>query len=255
MKVITEISLQNDGTLLLTGDGKSRSFDFNQNYKGFYPTCRWTAAGRGRLLYLAGTDENHVPRLFSSAEGEVWSEVNITSRYGLPDPREYGDVIRVLHNVSDSQIFLVTRNGYLVTLPDCTKCVRARHVSDQMLKDGKLEADDILLTDENGEKIRIPAATVMQYRCAFSFAKPFLNNGGLLFDLRSSREQQEMPVAAAISLNLEDMKGLLVKMPKNRPMFFFCTHGYLADQAVRDAREAGFDHAYSMGSIYDMMDD
>ncbi len=246
------LQLQYDGRLIILQNERERTFDFNRTYEGYYPFCRWTAVGRWEALFLAGTDRGGVPHLFSSAGGETWTEQNIRTRIGLPDPKEYGDIIRILFEEKEHQVFLVTRNGYLVTLPDCPKCVRARRVSDRPLADARMDGEYILLTDAYAEQIRIPSATVSQYRCAWSFAMPFLKEGGLLFDLRS-REEKELPVPAAISIDMGDLEGLLGRMPKGRPMFFFCSHGYLADQAVRDARDAGFSHSWSLGGIFDLL--
>ncbi len=253
--MILNIQIQRDGKLKIFREEKTAVFDFNANYKGYYPFCRWTAAGRGELMYLAGVDQEGIPHLFSSAGGETWTENNIRTRIGIPDPRDYGDIIHILYEERDRQLFLVSKNGFLVTLPDCPKCVRARLVSEHKLTDAKMGEGYLLLTDEYGEQIRIPTGTAAQYRCAWSFAKPFLEDGGLLFDLRSSREEIKMPVSSAIRMDINDLDGLLGRMPKSRPMFFFCSHGYLADQAARDARGAGFERSYSLGSLFDMMQD
>ncbi len=247
--------MQRDGKLKIIRNEGTSTFDFNENYKGYYPSCRWTAAGRGDLLYLAGTDQDGVPHLFSTAGGETWTEHTIRTRIGLPDPGKYGDIIRILFREEDRQLFLVTQNGYLVTLPDCPKCVRARKVSEKRLADAVLTEDAVFLTEDNGKNIRIPLGSAVQYRCAWSYALPYLKQGGLLFDLRDAAEQQELPVPAAIRMEIADLDGLLGRMPKGCPMFFFCSHGYLADQAVREAREAGFDRSYSLGSIYDLLED
>ncbi len=250
-----QVRLQKDGKLMVIRNNGACIFDFNQNYEGYYPSCRWTAAGRGEILYLAGTDDNEVPHLFSSAGGETWTEQNIRTRIGLPDPMEYGDIIQILWEGKNRQLFLVTKNGYLVTLPDCSKCVRARHVSDRRLIDAKIEGEVIFLIGEGGEQIRIPVGSASQYRCSWSFAMPFLKEGGLLFDLRDAVERQLLPVPVAIRMEIGDLEGLLGGMTKGRPLFFFCGHGYLADQAVRDARQAGFVHAYSLGGIYGILED
>lgn len=62
-------------------------------------------------------------------------------------------------------------------------------------------------------------------------------------------------ISAAIRLDPNELGGLLWRMPKARPLFFFCSRGYLADQAAREARDAGFSHAFSLGGIYDIVED
>ncbi len=249
------LKLQSNGKLSIIRDGEAAVFDFNEFYKGYYPSCRWTSSGRGDLLFLAGTDGSGVPHLFSSAEGETWTEHNIRTRLGLPDPEAYGDIIKILYENENRQIFLATKNGYLVTLPDCPKCVRARRVSNLALADAALEDGHVLLRDTAGKEMRIPVGIASQYRCAWTFAKPFLRNGGLMLDLREGADRQALPIPAAIPLDIGELDGLLGRMPKMRPLFFFCSHGYLADQAVRDARAAGFERSYSLGSIMDMLED
>ena len=250
----TEIRLPADGNgpVVLERDEETAAFDFNETYRGFFPACRWTAAGTAGMLYLAGTDAKGLPHVFSSRGGEVWTETNIRSRTAPAAVREYGDIVRILWEEKGRQVFLVTKDGFLITLPDCPDCVRARKVTDEGLSDGRLEGDVLVLTEAGGGEITVPLFLAEQVRCTFSFAAPYLSKGGLLFDLRDRQERAESPVPAAIPIAPEEVEGLLERMPKRRPLFFFCTHGYLADQAARTAAGYGFERAWSLGGTAEL---
>ena len=135
-----EICITNQNMLRITyADGTVTELDFNACYRGYYPACRFTAAASGgRQLYAAGTDAEGVPHLFVSGTGSVWSPVSIQS-HTTPVPLcEYGDIVRILYDSAGQTPYLVTRAGYLVILPDCPKCVRARKVSDVPVADARL---------------------------------------------------------------------------------------------------------------------
>ncbi len=243
------------GSLILSTNGEEHIFDFNACYKGFFPCCRWTCTYEGNLLYMAGTDEYEIPHLFSSIGGEVWTEVCIGSRNSFISEREYGDILRILYDEKSRQIFLVTRKGCLVTLPDCPKCVRVRHISSANLVDGRIEDGVIVLTDEKGAQSKISLCIAVQYQCTYAFAKSMLKDGGVVIDLRSRESHQTDPILPSLSMDFDEIDDMLQTIPKYTPLFFFCRHGYQADQAALIARRGGFEKAYSLGSVYDIQRD
>ena len=228
-----------DGCPVFTDGENLERFDLNAYYKGYFPSCRWTAAGSGELYYLAGTDEKGSPHLFSSASGSVWTEVSILSKISAVPASAYGDIVSVLCDREGRQVFLVTENGWLVTLPDGPQCVRARHLFDARPVGAAVIGEEIAVTDETGAVTHIPVKDVQQYRCSITFAKPFLRRSGILVDLRH-RDMWE---------------DLLAKADTRTPVFFFCEHGHRADEAARQAREDGYLQAYSLGGAYALQEE
>lgn len=229
-------------------------FDFNTYYKGCYPECHFTAVGIcENLMYAAGTNDLGIPHLFSSADGKVWTQVNIASRLGITEESAYGDIVQILYDNCSHQSFLVTRNGYLVTLPDCPKCVRVRRVSDLPLKSGKIEDETIYLYNVNGNCLSYPLALSVQYRCSWTYAKPHIGKDGMLLDLRDLQDAKERPINGAVIFPEELIDAFLQKYYKNMHIFFVCEKGIKADDAVREARGRGFEKAYSLGGLGDIL--
>lgn len=236
-----------DGVPRLGTDGAETGFDFNQYYHGFFPACRWTSAGSGKLLYLAGTDAKGLPHLFSSRSGEVWTEMNIRPRMSLLQPECYGDIVSILYDTQSRVVFLATRGGCLVTLPDCPQCVRARIVCFGPLASGRLEEDQLILTEADGTEHMMFKDLETEYRCTWSFALPYLQSGGYAVDLRQAGDP--LPAMARVQVLPSDGWDSL---PSDTPLFFFCESGVLADAAARRAREAGHALAYSLGGVDDI---
>lgn len=227
-------------------------FDFNSKYKGYFPACRFTAAGRDAVNeYLAGTDAEGNLHLFSSISGEVWTEHNlmpVIRPQWLRSPADYGDVIRILFEEQMNQLFLVTDRGCVITVPDCPKCVRARRIEtasdDVKIVDAVLEQEILYLKDAHGKEYILAADAAATYRCSYAFAKEHIGIDGLLFDLREPTIAKAEPVPAGIPLSEpERLQELLWRWPKERYLFFVCERGVKAEEAAKLAREMGIAHA------------
>lgn len=241
---------------LSNSDLDSFIFDFNEYYHGYYPACDFTTAAiTDSFFYAAGTDKEGMPHLFGSISGRVWEERNIATRFHLPDPKTYGNLKDILEDRKTNLLFLVSENGYLITLPDCPKCVRARKLSDERLLDGWIERDTIYVQDINGRVINCPLISVVQYRSSWDFAVKHLEKGGILLDLRKIENRSEAAIPYAINFSEEFLECFLKKYSKEQFLFFICERGYKADEAVRLSREQGFLRSYSLGSVQDVLPD
>ncbi len=261
MKKTIQITEQNQ--ILLSNNGAEEQLDFNTLYKGYYPDCVWTkAVVCDDTFFLAGTDTSGIPFLFSSLSGKVWTEVNIRTRLPVITPKEYGEIKEILYDDGTRQMYLVTENGILVTLPDCPKCVRARKVMDTKAVGAKITDGKICIDSEDGSHKEIPVDIAAEYRCAQSFAKEVLKTGGFVIDLRSEDEQKTtmsairglFPIEKVFPFPAENIEMLFEKLPKDTPLFFLCEYGYKADEAARLGRRSGFSQAYSLGGIEDVVE-
>lgn len=235
------ISIDLSGRIKISNtDTAPACFDFNTYYRGYYPACEFTAAGIvGSFFYAAGSDMTGVPHLFRSMDGTIWEEQNITPKYHFPDPKDYGNPKKILSAGESDTFYLITENGYLLTIPDCPECVRARKISDVCLTDGWIEKDMICVQDINNSVTDYPLYSAAQHRRSWAFAARHLGKDGILFDLRDTG----------------NFAGDTVQYPKDFYLFFFCEKGYKADEAVRLARADGFYKAYSLGGVQDILTD
>ena len=232
----------------------SHIFDFNDTMRDIILNAVFTAmAQRGRCIYVAGSDDKGLPHLFLSTDGSVWEERVITSRFGIISVEDYGRIVSILLSVENEPVYLIAENGYLITIPDCPKCVRARYVSDKRLMNGRLEDDYILVCDIEGNKSRYLINSAMGYRCAWDFAKPYLGNAGIVIDFRSENERKKLKLPCSINMPEEFLEKFLNKCSKSMYLFFICDHGYKADDAVNVARTNGFHNAYSLGGVGDVL--
>lgn len=203
-------------------------------------------------FWIACVDKKSNSRLFCSETGHVWNPVNIDSRFSVVSSRDYGPIIRILQLEKNGDMCLVSQNGYLITVPDCAKCVRARKISDQKLTDACLEKGMIRVKDENENEICFYAEITAQYRCVMSFARPHINTDGIIVDLRRESDAEKNPVPGACKLSgdgRDQLEKLIRLYPKNRYLFFLCSSGSSADTAAREARQNGIRRAYSMGEL------
>ena len=250
MSEVSRIEITPENRIRFVCEDVQNEIDLNQMYQGYYPACRFTdAVVCAGMLYVSGTDASGIPHVYTSGRGDVWTQIPISPQKSLINERVYGDIIRILFDPESAQLFLVTRNGYLVTLPDCPKCVRARHVSDAPLADGMLDGKKIVMITAGGEKILYSVYVAAEYRCAWSYAKAHVGKDGALIDLQSTPADK---LPGAVQISLEDTDLLLAHLPKETYVFFVCEHGRKADEAVRDARSMGFRNSYSLGSVGDV---
>jgi rhodanese-related sulfurtransferase len=240
------------GGVFLARNGPWERFDFNRTYAGYYPACSFTAAAyAGGVFYLAGLDESGGPQLFSSLAGGVWEIRDLTMRHPLlGQMRPSGKVVRILYAETVEQLFLICRNGQLVTLPDCPRCVRILQVGEGEAVDGVLEGSMIIIHFADGSRHSIPAAYAAQYRVSLSFVKEKLSRGDVkIVDLRSPAEYEQSHLPRSINLPMEGLHEWLAAQEKHETLVFLCRMGVQADRAVEFAREQGFSRSYSLGGI------
>lgn len=228
-------------------------FDFNQHYQGYYPFCSFQRTiVLENLQYLAGTDPSGIVHVFTSTDGEVWSEINICPTLWPGANAEYGEVVEFIFYKKSRQLFLVTSNGFLVTIPDCPKCVRSRRLMSQKIESVRLHEYQIELTDIFGRVRNYPLRAAMQYRCSYDFAKQYIGREGLMIDLRQKGEGNLEVIPGALVLTEEEAMDLVKHCGRKNYFFFLCEKGTRADALAEEASELGYEHVYSLGGIGDI---
>lgn len=242
-----DIRLMQEGNLKIVRDMYETVFDFNAAYQGFYPCCRFTAVFcYRRQFYAAGTDETGTPHLFSSASGEIWEEEVIVPQNNPSVSSAYGPIVSILSNEKEEQLILVSRNGFIVTLSGCPKCVRIKQYPYQFCE-AEYRDSIIYLNCTNDEKIQIHYAVFLQYRTSWSYAQTYMKQGAVLIDLREETKAEKLP--GALICEEKTAFQSLKDYPKEQHLFYFCESGGQADSIVEFARYCGYIHAFSLGGI------
>ena len=247
------IARTRQGELFKCENGEWKAFDFNEEYQGYYPYCRFSKIGYlADQFYLAGVDQNENPRLFVSLMGSVWEERNINAYHPLDGwQKPSGCIVEMLCDETTHQVFLITDQGNLLVLPDCPKCVRILPIRPGAIG-GRL-ADSciqVLYQDQTVQDVSIRAA--LQLRASMSYMRNRLKAGALLIDVRSEELRSKFPIEESIWIPVEDIGDWLQAQCSEQEMYFICMFGAQADRAVSCARRMGFRRAYSVGGIKEL---
>ena len=229
-------------------------FDFNAVYQNYFPRCTFTAAERaGGLYYLAGEDQEGTVHVFSSLMGSVWEERNLISLRPMGESvRPEAPVIRILYDQEDNQTFLVCRNGQIVTLPDCPRCVKIQNAFSGTVEDAVLKNREICMTDPAGNVHCFPVRRALQYRVSETFACEQQAAGAILVDVRSRMEYERNHLDNAVCVPNEELGQWLEQIPREQMLIFICHTGYISDDAARYARSLGYTKSFSLGGMLDI---
>ena len=240
-----EIILTDEGTLVRRTASGEEVFDFNGQYRGLYPKCRFTAVARCKLgFYLAGLDDTNLAHLFCSVSGSTWVETAIAPQTHPELPAQCGIILSILEAPGDSHLYLVCENGYVITLPGCPKCVKESAYPEKFLS-GSIHDSALHIQCRGGGTMTVLLAALQQLRTSWSYALPALKAGGLLLDLREEDGVRALPYAVHDSI-----QGALLrvkKLPKDTPLFLFCHSGTQADTVAEYARHLGHRNTFSLG--------
>lgn len=240
-----EITLTPQGILVKHTATGQEILDFNSQYRGLYPKCRFTATARCKSgYYLAGLDDTGRAHLFCSASGSVWAETAIAPQSHPELPTQCGKILSILDSPTDSHLYLVCENGYVITLPGCPKCVKETAYPEKFvsaaIRDSTLE-----IQCQSGNTVRVLLAALQQLRTSWTYARPALEAGALLIDLREEGEGQELPYA--IHASVQEALLRIKRLPKDTSVFLFCHSGVQADTLAEYARHLGHANTFSLG--------
>lgn len=244
------IARTEQGALFKGREEDWQPFDFNAEYGGYYPSCRFTKlVYLAEQFYLAGVDHQGNPRLFVSLMGSVWEERNINAfhPFGGTQPA-CGRIVEILFADTVQQIFLITDQGQLLVLPDCPKCVRIIPIAPEALG-GYLEDGEIVVCYPDRKEQKVSVASAAQFRASMSHMRSRLNTGAILVDVRSEEFRTSTPIPDSLSVPVDDVSSWLQTQNAEQEMYFVCMYGVQSDRAAECARRMGFHHAYSVGGI------
>ena len=175
------IRADGSGYLQLDTENGSRTLDFNALYKGYYPRCGFTAAAViGDLFYAAGTDREGMIRLFSSASGETWTEINTQPMRQTVRAQSHGEVIAVQPGAAPEELLLILEKGWCLYLPDCPRCVELIRLTKEEIRSAGLENETLFCVTAGGSHERLPLADLPRLKVGWAWAE---RHHALLFDL------------------------------------------------------------------------
>jgi hypothetical protein len=141
------------GEIIHSSDGVNWDiFDFNQNYAGFYKSCRFTKVlVTENQVALIGKQEDDLPVLYFSGGGKVWTERSLvyTDHQGLTSYLEdapndiYDDPLQ-------DRFFLVCDKGKIMTIPSCSHCNELFELGSENLTGITASGNTVIVVGENG---------------------------------------------------------------------------------------------------------
>ncbi len=117
------------GEILHSRDLRSwRVKDFNEEYKGFYPTLQIASVAVGEYsVAIAGTDERGAPAVYTSTLGNIWNHRTLSyTERGTPLSLE-AQPLSIIYDTEADRYLLLCREGTILTLPSCSHCNRLYH--------------------------------------------------------------------------------------------------------------------------------
>jgi rhodanese-related sulfurtransferase len=241
--------------MIKSGDDGWRPVDFCKNYAGYYPEVRFQAiVCKAGIFYGAGTDGEGFPHLFASVMGSVWDETLSGATALRPAP---GQVVALLKEEEQNQLYMVLSSGQVITVPDCPRCIRILQLRAEAVKEAFLEAGDLVLVTKNDEILRLPCVAARQYGASVAYLhKVFAAEGGWLMDFRDSdhplgarieeliRQLPAMENCRYEHMEFQNYLSALEKVPKNKAVAFVCESGSRAAEAAIQVRKRGWRRAY-----------
>lgn len=249
-----KLTLAEDGDLCVYKDVQWQRLGFNERFAGEFPPCTFQDILYARDdFYAAGTADDGQAVLYSSLTGELWTPVNLTEQHYWEEKGRLpkGGAVKLFFEPCMDQLLLVSAGGDVVILPECPKCVKILHVTDQRVVDAAYADHCLTLTEEGGQTEEISLATADRIRVSVSYAKQACAEGGELIDLRPEEaRRKEGRLRGAVTVDPEDLDDYLENKDKGTRLFLICRFGTVADQATWHAYRLGFRNARSIGGVH-----
>lgn len=241
-------------TGLPLSDQDWEAIQFNEVYRGYYPACRFTAIVTTEKDFVAvGIGADHLPYVYRSMMGGVWESADLLCRRKEGGyERASSEILDVFYDRKNRQLFFPCRNGELITMPDCPKCMKLTQVSKEPLIKARWSgevSEPIVLTCESGREVILPLNQISQFQVTRSYAVEKLEKGGYWVDVSGQRleRQSEIDDKKQLHMELDSLSAWLNDISKETCLFFCCKNGTRAEFASYLARQKGYRYAYCIG--------
>ena len=232
------------GTVQSAKDVDWQRYDFNQEYRGYYPECCFTTvAWTGNGFLAVGQEvETHRTVAYSSLRGGVWNPENLVAQTpeGPRIPRE--PVYHICQDKVSGQTFLLGGKGQVITLNGCPKCVKISFFGKQDIRQGRVEGEYLHLTLVDGTEMEVYLHAAMQLHLSEEAAERKHAQGGIyVYVGDESEENAEMQMQQC---SLAELNGFLRTCAEEQILLFVCPSGVRAEAAAKSARAQGYREAY-----------
>lgn len=233
-------------TLALDGEGmlwkNGQPYDFNGEYAGYYPACRFTAlawTSSGFLAAGVNVDDGRIVAYFS-LRGGVWQPENLVAQTteGPMVPRE--QVRGICQDPVSGQVFLVGGRGQVITLNGCPKCVKISFFGEQDIVSADVEGELLRLRLADGSQSEVHLHAAMQLHLSRESAEEKHRQGGIYVYVG---EAEDAP-ADSFCCSLSGLAAFLREHAKEQIFLFVCESGVRAEAAAKAARGAGYRESY-----------
>jgi rhodanese-related sulfurtransferase len=224
-------------------------FPFNEQYKGYYDSCSFTAlAYSGGQFYAAGLDDKWRPHLFVSVLGTVWGEQSLQEvRPNRESKWLKGRIIKILFSDKPFQVLLLTDQKELAAIPDCPMCMVIRELPETPI-DAVVKPPWIEIKWKSGKTEKVSIHSVAQYRISWTYgAKLVHDHKASIIYITGPYPDRFVDYPIDKRLSSLEVERWLEDQNEDDWLLFLCETGTRSDRSAELAQQLGFSHAYSLG--------
>ncbi|WP_343253240.1 rhodanese-like domain-containing protein [Ligaoa zhengdingensis] len=231
--------------------------DYNEVYKDLGTTFHMRAiccCGQGYLVMGMSMDNDDVPVVFKTSDGELWTEIyldtinNVMSNEFLP--------IRLNSaGVFEDQILIGADGGKLLTLTSCAECTKLTELTYYNINALAYMAEGyVLLAGDDFWFDVISSDSVRTYSIKAEQARTDqLENGAYIVDVRTAEEYTNGHIPGALHIPVDRVAEQLESYipDKTAKIIFYCSMGGRSQTALETALTEGYSLVYNLGGLDD----
>lgn len=142
--------------------------------------------------------------------------------------------------------------GYVMIFTECEKCSRLIKLSDHDIKELSIESGRLILRGEDTE-LSYALSDIGADTVTAEEASVMISGGAMVIDVRNAEEYESACAPDTVNIPLDALDTELEGIDKNTAMIFVCAGGTRAAEAVRIAKEQGFERVFNLGSFENLI--
>ena len=226
--------------------GETKTISFNSEYGknvAFKKLTNWNDMIAALVCDLGDGSTS----IYTSAAGTVWSDMTpeyfAESDEGAPSNPSVTDICAV-----DDQMYLGCKDGWLITMPPCSKCATLKKVCDFDIESISSDDGKLVLTGGESEQT-VDLSDVRQDDIEAEAALALAAEGAKLVDLRSAAEFAAANYEGSLNVPFDEFEGWLSEQSKDDTIIVYCASGLRSAKAMKVAERLGYTKVYNLGSI------
>ncbi len=119
--------VSNNGYIITSTDGNNWEIvDFNKQYSGYYPSCRFTRIlATNNQIVISAIQNNKLPALFYSIHGTIWTQKELLGTNENGETSYLKEIPNdIFYDETQDQFVLVCNKGEIMILPSCSHCYK-----------------------------------------------------------------------------------------------------------------------------------